>query len=78
MQSTISTHCTGFESFVGMSRRRFLSQFGMGLGSIALALIGNISLRKAAIGVFGLGIIAIISTAAFTWMMSELTPNLPA
>lgn len=37
MQSTISTHCTGFESFVGMSRRRFLSQFGMGLGSIALA-----------------------------------------
>ena len=48
------------------------------LGSIALALIGNISLRKAAIGVFGLGIIARISTAAFTWMMSTLTPNLPA
>ena len=48
------------------------------LGSLALALIGNISLRKVAIGVFGLKIIARISTAAIPWMMSELTPNLPA
>ena len=29
--------CTGFESTLGMSRRAFLSRFGMGLGSIALA-----------------------------------------
>ena len=29
--------CTGYESTVGMSRRHFLSSFGMGLGSIALS-----------------------------------------
>ena len=28
--------CTGFESNVGMSRRKFLNSFGMGLGGIAL------------------------------------------
>ena len=28
--------CTGFESTVGMSRRKFLNSFGMGLGGIAL------------------------------------------
>ena len=48
------------------------------LGSLALALIGNISLRKAAIGVFGLGIIARISMMAFTWVVSKLPPNLPS
>ena len=29
--------CTGYDSTLGMSRRRFLDRFGMGLGSIALA-----------------------------------------
>jgi uncharacterized protein (DUF1501 family) len=29
--------CTGFDSSVGMSRRRFLNEFGMGLGGMALA-----------------------------------------
>ncbi len=29
-------HCTGFESPIGMSRRRFLGGLGMGLGSVAL------------------------------------------
>ena len=28
--------CTGYESLLGMDRRRFLERFGMGLGSIAL------------------------------------------
>ena len=44
--------CTGYESTVGMSRRHFLSSFGMGLGSIALssllkpeALLGAINTR---------------------------------
>lgn len=32
-----SHFCTGYESTVGMSRRHFLSSFGMGLGSIALS-----------------------------------------
>ena len=29
--------CTGYDSPLGMSRRRFLDRFGMGLGSLALA-----------------------------------------
>jgi uncharacterized protein (DUF1501 family) len=34
--------CTGFESPLGMSRRRFLNEFGLGLGGIALAsLLGR-------------------------------------
>ena len=33
--------CTGFEPVFGMSRRRFLQQFGMGLGALALADIGG-------------------------------------
>ena len=47
-----SHFCTGYESTVGMSRRHFLSSFGMGLGSIALssllkpeALLGAINTR---------------------------------
>lgn len=32
-----SLHCTGYEDTHGMSRRRILQQFGMGLGGIALA-----------------------------------------
>ena len=32
-------YCTGHESPIGMGRRRFLSQFGMGLGAFALAEI---------------------------------------
>lgn len=33
----MNTHCTGHESPVGMCRRDVLSQFGMGLGAIALS-----------------------------------------
>jgi len=33
----IQPRCTGFEPTLGMSRRRFLDRFGMGLGGIALA-----------------------------------------
>ena len=29
--------CTGYDSPLGMSRRRFLDRFGMGVGSLALA-----------------------------------------
>ena len=29
--------CTGYSASVGMSRRRFLNQFGMGLGAVALS-----------------------------------------
>jgi len=32
----MSNVCTGYESIAGMSRRRFLNQFGMGLGGMAL------------------------------------------
>ncbi len=36
------TRCTGFDSSWGMSRRKFLHQFGMGVGGIALAdLVGK-------------------------------------
>ena len=34
---TMNKICTGFETPIGMSRRGFLNQFGMGLGGIALA-----------------------------------------
>ena len=34
-------HCTGFESSLGMSRRSFLNQLGMGLGGMALGSIMN-------------------------------------
>ncbi len=34
---TVPRTCTGYDSQFGLSRRRFLSQFGMGLGGIALA-----------------------------------------
>ncbi len=37
----METRCTGNESPLGMSRRRFLNAFGMGLGSIALADLVN-------------------------------------
>ena len=44
----MSTKCTGFESPVGMSRRQFLNQFGMGLGGIALAdLLGSSDVHAA-------------------------------
>ena len=35
--STMNNRCSGFEPSIGMSRRRFLNQFGMGLGAIALS-----------------------------------------
>jgi uncharacterized protein (DUF1501 family) len=34
--------CSGFEPAFGMSRRRFLQQFGMGLGALALADMGGL------------------------------------
>lgn len=34
--------CTGFEPEFGLSRRRFLQQFGMGLGALALADMGGL------------------------------------
>ena len=37
----MSCLCTGHESSVGMSRRRFLNQLGLGLGGIALADLVN-------------------------------------
>ncbi|QDV68973.1 hypothetical protein Poly24_26860 [Rosistilla carotiformis] len=40
--------CTGFESPLGTSRRQLLQQFGMGLGSIALADLVNPSVSAAA------------------------------
>ena len=33
--------CTGYESPIGMSRRKLLGQFGMGLGSMALASLSG-------------------------------------
>lgn len=47
--STTRRQCTGFESPAGMSRRRILSHFGMGLGAIGLAdLLGSDSRGMAA------------------------------
>lgn len=32
-----SSHCTGYSPHLGLTRRKFLNQFGMGLGAIALS-----------------------------------------
>ncbi len=42
--------CTGNESTLGVSRRRFLNQFGMGLGGIALADLMSADKANAATG----------------------------
>ncbi|MCS1409090.1 MAG: hypothetical protein M2R45_02269 [Verrucomicrobia subdivision 3 bacterium] len=49
MQQLISNdpRCAGYESPIGMGRRQFLRQFGMGLGALALADMG-FSLSQAA------------------------------
>ncbi|MCH2585927.1 MAG: DUF1501 domain-containing protein [Planctomycetes bacterium] len=43
--------CTGYDSFLGMSRRRFLERFGMGLGSIALTDLLRANEKSAAGGI---------------------------
>ncbi len=44
----MTKHCKRFESPVGMSRRQFLNQFGMGLGGIALSdLLGSSGVHAA-------------------------------
>ena len=48
MPSHSTTPCTGNEPWLGMSRRRFLNSFGLGLGGMALAdLLGSASARGA-------------------------------
>jgi uncharacterized protein (DUF1501 family) len=50
----MNRHCTGFESATGMTRRRFLNQFGMGLGGVALgSLLGPQSATAATGGTLG-------------------------
>jgi uncharacterized protein (DUF1501 family) len=45
------SHCTGYESALGMSRRHFLSNLGMGVGSLALS--NMISPQALAQGIMG-------------------------
>ena len=46
MSQERNSRCTGFDSPMGQSRRQILSKFGMGLGAMALASLGDSAQAK--------------------------------